>query len=163
MGERHPNDSSEQVAAEEFMILSLEKHLGMKGRLKKDPIKMGKTSVCVDGFSIEEGVLCEAWAHQGAPKSAQKHKLPADAFKLAFVSEAVLPSARRILLLCDHQAAKAFQGTIWMATAIAAAKIEIVVVDLPEEIRRRVLQAQARQTMHNNVGDQVAPEVGQGT
>ncbi len=38
----------------------------------------------IDGFSEAPRILCEAWAHIGRPKSAQKNKVMADAMKLIF-------------------------------------------------------------------------------
>jgi hypothetical protein len=36
----------------------------------------------VDGADANQSILVECWAHQGPPKSAQRHKVLADAFKL---------------------------------------------------------------------------------
>jgi hypothetical protein len=40
----------------------------------------------VDGATADRTVLVECWAHQGKPKSAQRHKVLADAFKLAWIA-----------------------------------------------------------------------------
>jgi hypothetical protein len=46
------------------------------------------------------------WAHQGPPKSAQKHKVLADAFKLAWIATTVYPRPQLILCLSDPLATR---------------------------------------------------------
>ena len=41
----------------------------------------------IDGVSHDPRVLVEVWAHQGAPKSAQRNKILSDAFKLQYVND----------------------------------------------------------------------------
>ena len=55
----------------------------------------------VDGADEELSVLVEAWAHQGPPKAAQKHKVLADVLKLLHVAANVPGSPRLVLCLCD--------------------------------------------------------------
>jgi len=62
----------------------------------------------VDGADAGRTVLAECWAHQGPPKSAQKHKVLADAFKLAWIGTAVYPRPQLILCLSDPLAAAPF-------------------------------------------------------
>ncbi|HEY5401030.1 MAG TPA: hypothetical protein VIL16_37155 [Trebonia sp.] len=64
--------------------------------------------VQVDGADASRTVLAECWAHQGAPKSVQKHKVLADAFKLAWIATTIYPRPRLILCLSDPLAAGPF-------------------------------------------------------
>ncbi len=93
-------------------------------------------------------VLCEIWAHQGAPTSAQKAKVMTDAMKLLY-ARSLLPASgggcRLLLAFADPRAAAHFSGTSWMARALKAAGIEIVVVELPEMVRVEVEKAQELQ------------------
>jgi hypothetical protein len=47
-------------------------------------------------------------AHQGSPKSAQRHKVLADAFKLTWIATTMSPRPRLILCLSDPLAAAPF-------------------------------------------------------
>lgn len=99
----------------------------------------------VDGHSESPPILCEAWAHIGPVKSAQKNKVMADAFKLLYASQFVDGQYRRILLFADQAAAEHFRGSSWMARALAANAIEVEIIDLAPETRILLLQAQQRQ------------------
>jgi hypothetical protein len=92
-------------------------------------------------------VLVECWAHQGPPKSAQRHKVLADAFKLTWISTTMYPRPRLILCLSDPLAAAPFLpgGRSWAARAFQDLGVSISVVDLPVELRQDLLQAQRRQ------------------
>ncbi|MDP3983876.1 MAG: hypothetical protein Q8Q52_02570, partial [Acidimicrobiia bacterium] len=100
----------------------------------------------VDGFSASPPVLVEVWAHIGVPKSAQKHKVLADALKLVWIDRRYLASrSRKVILFADAAAAAHFQGRSWMAAALRDLGIELLVEELPQETRQRVLAAQQRQ------------------
>jgi hypothetical protein len=101
----------------------------------------------IDGMSQDPSILCEAWAHQGPAKSAQRAKVLVDAFKLVYASALLNGPVRKILLFSDESATSRFRGDTWAAQALSHYGIEIMVVELPEEIRDSVLRAQRRQTM----------------
>lgn len=103
------------------------------------------SQVAVDAVSDDLAILCEAWAHQGPPKSAQRNKVLADALKLAIIARSLPHPARLILLFSDEAAALPFRGQGWPAHALREFRIEIQVVELPETIRSSVLRAQTRQ------------------
>jgi hypothetical protein len=137
-------DSAEQRAAESTMLELLGRDLGVtfaKHRLVSD----GGAAVEVDGVSLRPPVLVECFAHQGALRVGQKHKVTNDAFKLAWAGTTLLPGARRILLFSDEAATAPFRNRSWAAAAIAHFGIEIRVVELPEGIRGAVRRAQERQ------------------
>jgi hypothetical protein len=101
----------------------------------------------VDGADVNRTVLAECWAHQGSPKSAQRHKVLADAFKLTWIASTIYPRPRLILCMSDPAAAAPFLPTArsWAAQALQDLHIEISIVELPEPVRRRVQTAQQRQ------------------
>ena len=103
--------------------------------------------VVVDGADESRTVLAECWAHQGSPKSAQRHKLLADAFKLAWIATTLNPRPQLILCLSDPAAAAPFipGGRSWAARALQDHRIAVCVVDLPDDLRQRLLEAQRRQ------------------
>jgi hypothetical protein len=49
------------------------------------------------------------------------------------------------ILAADEQAAQWFKGRTWMAEALRTMGVEVVVVELPDDIRASVRTAQVRQ------------------
>ena len=79
-----PGDSQEQREAEVFLLkqLGMRLHIGLAGR------RFGEVDGLraeVDGYGESPPTLVEVWAHIGVPKSAQKHKVLADALKLVWI------------------------------------------------------------------------------
>jgi hypothetical protein len=104
------------------------------------------TRVDLDAASPDRSVIAEIWAHQGVPKPAQKAKVMTDALKLLWVGSVRYPAARRILVLADEGAARHFvEGRTWMARALRDLGVEVVVVDLTEEVKLGIREAQAGQ------------------
>lgn len=68
-----------------------------------------------------------------------------DAFKLLFANALVEGVGKRILLFGDHRAAAHFEGKSWMAQCLRKHDIMIQVMELPSELRTKVLRAQERQ------------------
>ena len=137
-------DSSEQRDAEEELLKELSKELGVNLTKKKFSLN-GGSWIEVDGFCKDPLVLCEAWAHIGPPKSAQKNKVMTDAFKLLFASKLVKDNGKCILLFADHGAAAHFQGKSWMAQCLKEYNIEVRIIKLSQELRSKVMEAQKRQ------------------
>jgi hypothetical protein len=139
-------DSAEQRGAERVML----DLLGAQLNLHLNPATITFPSgerVEVDGADASRTVLAECWAHQGPPKSAQKHKILADAFKLAWIATTVYPRPRLILCLSDLLAAAPFLpgARSWAARALQDHHITVSVVTLPGDLRQRLLEAQHRQ------------------
>lgn len=142
-GSSAAGDSSEQRAAE-AMLEQLGRELGVtfgKHRLAST----GGAAVQVDGVCLRPPILVEAFAHQGALRVGQKHKVTNDALKLAWAGATLLPGARKILLFSDQAATTTFRSRSWAAAAITHFGIEVRVVGLPAEIRDSIRRAQERQ------------------
>ena len=137
-------DSSEQREAEAWLIDALSRKLGVTLTKRRWPLD-GGSWIELDGFCKSPLVLCEAWAHIGPPKSAQKNKVMTDAFKLLFVNALVKGNGKRILLFADYDAAAHFQGRSWMARCLNEYDITVEVIGLPPELKGKVLKAQKRQ------------------
>jgi hypothetical protein len=138
--------SREQRDAERVMLDLLGQQLGRELNPAKLAVPSGER-VEVDGADVDRSVLVECWAHQGPPKSAQRHKVLADAFKLTWISTTMSPKPRLILCLSDPLAAAPFLpgARSWAARAFQDLGVTISVVDLPVELRQDLLQAQRRQ------------------
>ncbi|WP_290055893.1 hypothetical protein [Amycolatopsis solani] len=114
--------------------------------LRPQSIGSGGVRVEVDGADDARTVLVEAWAHQGPPKSAQRHKVLADAFKLSWIASILPVRPRLILCFSDEAAAKPFRtGRSWAAEALRAQSIEVFVAELPAQVRAGIVDAQHRQ------------------
>ncbi|NJN93151.1 MAG: hypothetical protein HC875_03195 [Anaerolineales bacterium] len=138
-------DSSEQREAEAWLINALAEELGINLIKRKWPLENGSW-IELDGFCETPLILCEVWAHFGPPKSAQKHKVMMDAFKLLFANDTLFSSQGKcILLFADKDATLHFQGTSWMAQCLKKYNITIKVKELPSELKEKVLMAQERQ------------------
>ena len=143
---RPPGSSTEQRDAERVMLDLLGTELGLTLGPARIQVPSGER-VEVDGADLQHTVLVECWAHQGPPKSAQRHKVLADAFKLHWISTTLYPRPRRILCLSDPAAAAPFlpQARSWAARALQDLDITVMVVPLPDDVRDGILAAQRRQ------------------
>jgi hypothetical protein len=127
------------------MLELLSERLGVVLRPRRILLDHG-IRVEVDGADDELTVLVEAWAHQGPPKAAQKHKVLADVLKLLHVAATRPVAPRLVLCLCDPEAAHHFTNArSWAAHALRNFAIEVSVVELPAETKAAVLAAQQRQ------------------
>ena len=142
--DRAAGDSIEQRLAEEFLVAELARELGVTLTKRRLTFAAGDC-VEVDGACESPPILCEAWAHQGPPKAAQKFKVMTDAFKLVYASQHFSPNTRKILVLSDPAAAAHFLGRSWMAQALKSSGVEVRPIALPESLRNTVLAAQKRQ------------------
>jgi hypothetical protein len=139
-----PGDSTAQRDCETVMIRLVSESLGVA--LTKAKVALpGGCFAEVDGRSEGGTILCEVWAHHGAPKSAQKAKVMTDAAKLFVAGRAIGENVKKFIVLADQAAAGWFKGKSWMAQALREMGVEIIVVDLPEAVRASVLAAQKRQ------------------
>lgn len=139
-----PGDSQVQRDAELTMVSWLGVELGCELRPQRINLANG-SRVELDAFSNEPLIICEAWAHQGPPKSAQKYKIMNDAMKLLVVRRAIGENARAILLFGDEEAASHFRRQTWQATALTECRIEVIVAKLPDNLREEIRAAQIRQ------------------
>ena len=143
--ESSPAGSSKvQREAESVVLGALATQLGIELRPERLVLPNG-SYVEVDGVSHTPPVLVEVWAHQGAPKVAQRHKVLADGLKLQYASDVLGGGHRKVLCLCDPAAAAPFLGRSWYAGALAHSNIEIEVVEISDELRQRIVAAQMRQ------------------
>jgi len=142
---RPAGHSTEQQHAETVMRDTLAATLGVTLQPRRIRLPSG-AHVAVDAISDDPPVLAELWAHQGPPKGAQSKKVLADALKLHHLAGHLAVGHRLILGLADHTAARDFTtARTWYADALRTLHIEVLVVDLPDDLRDRVRAAQHRQ------------------
>jgi len=144
---RHQSDSTEQQAAEEYMLDLLQPKLGLTFDAEaKLPIKL---SVMPDAIDPVNKVIVEAYARVGEVKGAQQHKIKGDILKLALIEKKLGKGWRKIMCFASDEAAKYVQGKSWVAEAAREFGVEIIVVHLPDEQKNNVISAQKRQRMVN--------------
>ena len=141
---RPPGDSQEQRDAQAVMVAALSERLGVELQPRVLTLPDG-ARIELDAASEDLSVLCEAWAHQGRAKSAQKYKLLSDAFKLSLAARVIGGTPRLILLVSDEAACMHLRGRSWATAALRHHGIELQVVEVPEETRQRIRDAQTRQ------------------
>jgi hypothetical protein len=137
-------DSRVQREVEPLMIAWLSNQLGVWLEPRRFDFG-GGSHILVDGACADPSVLCEAWAHQGPPKSAQKFKVMNDAMKMVAAGRLLGESSRMILLFADHMAARPFVSGTWRAEALSDIGIEVMVASLDDSVRARIRAAQADQ------------------
>jgi len=109
--------------------------------------------VAVDGVASDGSVLVEVFAHQGTPKSGQRHKIAGDALKLITIARGQDPPPRLVLAFADERLAAWAAGKSWLAEALTTWGIEVIVTELDEPVRAGLRDAQARQIMVNPAAD----------
>ncbi|MFY1635590.1 hypothetical protein ACN27F_20335 [Solwaraspora sp. WMMB335] len=141
-----PGNSAEQRHAERVMLDLLGRDLALRLEPAKIAVPSG-VRVEVDGCDSGRTVLVECWAHQGPPKSAQRHKVLADALKLTWIASTMYPQPRLVLCMSDPAAARPFLPTArsWAAQALLDLAITVHVVEIPDDVRKKVRAAQERQ------------------
>ena len=142
-----PAGNSQEQRQAERVMLDL---LGVRRGIVLSPRRLTVPSgarVEVDGVDEDRTVLVECWAHQGPPKSAQRHKVLTDALKLSWIGSTLSPRPELILCLCDPAAAAPFLpgARSWAAQALRDLDIRLEIVELPADVMAAVLAAQRRQ------------------
>ena len=141
-----PGSSREQREAERHMLYLVAAQLGCSLNPARITVPSG-ARVEIDGASDDHMILVECWAHQGPPKTAQRHKVLTDAFKLAWIASTMPARPRLILCMSDPLAARPFlpSARSWAAQALTDQAIEINLVKLPADITENLTRAQRRQ------------------
>lgn len=143
---RTTSDSSEQLSAEPYILAAVGERFGVELRKRRINLEAG-SRLEVDGYASDPLILCEAYAHIGPAKPGQQKKVMTDALKLV-VARAELGGAEdchAVLTFCDEAAAAHFSGKSWMAEALRQLNIEVLVVEIPPEVRESIIAAQRRQ------------------
>lgn len=110
--------------------------------LEKRSIAYHDAKMEVDGVDVEESVFVEVFAHLGAFKSGQRKKVATDILKFVAL-QADRPEAKFILAFADGKAKASVVG--WARAVVDHHGIELVVVDLPEDLKVKVAAAQVDQ------------------
>lgn len=147
----HPSDSADQRLAERHVLTALEALWGASfvpgTRL---PVDAG---VAPDGVDLDRKLVVEVFARVGRLKAAQAHKVKADLLKLAYLRHLLGQDWRVVFCFVDREAAAFLLGKSWAARAAQTFGVEVMIQDLPQDVRAMVVAAQARQRMTNAASD----------
>jgi hypothetical protein len=136
---KHSSDSSEQKIAEKPILMALEAMLGIRFDESSD---FGiELAVKPDAVSSPNKIVVEVYARIGAVKGAQLHKIKGDILKLAFIGQRLGVEWKKILCFASKEAASYASGATWVAEAARAFGVEVLVVDIPEDIRTSIVTA----------------------
>ncbi len=141
----HPSDSSEHRSAEARILAAVAKKLGVEVKPQRVDLP-GGTYVAVDGVAEQPHTFVEVYAHQGLLKGGHVHKVAQDVLKLITLGRAH-PDARLVLAFADADAAAHVSSAGWLAEAVSTWGVEVIVVELPDDVRAAIWSAQYRQVM----------------
>lgn len=144
----HPSNSAAQQEIEEIVLKKLNGEAELK--LKPKTIDLtDNTKVEVDGFDEEEKTICEIFTHVGALKSGQSRKVASDFLKMLLVEKTLGYELEKYFCFTDEKASAHVTGNSWLALAAKNFKINIKVIELPEERKKSIESVQIKQNPHN--------------
>ena len=151
MTELHKSSSHVQMLAEDFIFQQVEKILDTKLEKNKKLYMANNpyTYIQPDFYSWEDGIVGEIFAHIGKSKKAQYNKISNDILKMLLLEKKSGKQFRKIIVVCDDIEYQQLQGKSVLAESIREFGIEIIIVNLDETLRMKILEAQERQKMTN--------------
>ena len=145
------SSSLEQQRAEDEIFCMVEDWLG--GKVSRNlKVKMSNNdSVHIepDFYSEEYSIIGEIFAHIGGNKRGQSTKIANDILKMLLLEKITGKQFRKIIAVCDDAEKKKLQGQSVLAESIRQFGIEIMYVELEDNMRNQIIEAQERQKMTN--------------
>jgi len=146
----HPSDSDAQRHAEVASLRELEKRLGFP--VAGERVELGDGYFAnVDGINRDRRFICEIYSRIGKLQAAQVEKVASDILKLGVLERALGGTWRKAMCFADETAANVLRNRSWLAKASKDLGVEVIVLSLPDSVRKAVLAAQTRQIMVNRV------------
>lgn len=151
MGEKHKSSSEEQMIAEQYIFKAVEKRLQInldddrKIYLADNPF----TYIQPDFYSEDYCIVGEIFSHIGKPKKAQNNKIANDILKMLLLEKVTGKKYRKVIVVCDEIEWKKLNGKSVLAETIRQFGIEIINIEIEDEMRNTILEAQKRQNMVN--------------
>ena len=147
----HKSSAHVQTQAEEVIFRKVEKQLNIKLEKNKKIYLADNafTYMQPDLYSEENLVVGEIFAHIGKPKKAQDNKIANDILKMLLLEKTTGNQYRKIIVVCDLSEKKKLEGKSILAESIRRFDIEIMYIEIDEEIKQQIVEAQERQKMTN--------------
>lgn len=99
--------------------------------------------------------VVEVFAHIGKLKAGQKKKIATDVLKLIYL-KSKHPQYQTHILFVDEQCLKSAANTGWVSAAALHFKVRMSIVELPTELKVRLTQTQAKQSIAQMQGSSLA-------
>ena len=151
MDNTYKSSSLEQQETEKHIFLMVEELLGVKLENNKKIFLADNsfTYIQPDFYSETELIIGEIFAHIGKPKKAQDNKIANDILKMLLLEKITGKYFRKIIVVCDEEEQKKLQGLSALAESIRQFGIEIMKIEIDDDLRNMILNAQKRQKMIN--------------
>lgn len=151
MADSHKSSSHVQMQAEEMIVHNVECILDMKLEKNKKIYLADNvfTYIQPDFYSEENNIIGEIFAHIGKPKKAQDNKIANDILKMLLLEKITGKQFKKIICVCDELEKNKLQGQSVLAESIRQFGIEIMYVELEENMRNQIIEAQEWQKMTN--------------
>lgn len=107
------------------------------------------TYIQPDFYSEKAQVIGEIFAHIGKPKKAQDNKITNDILKMLLLEKKTNKQYRKIIVVCDEEEQKKFKGLSALAESIRQFDVEIMYIELDDNTRKQIIEAQKLQRMTN--------------
>ena len=147
----HKSSSHVQMQAEELIFKKVENILNLKLEKNKNIYLADNkyTYIQPDFYSSENSIIGEIFAHIGKPKKAQDNKIANDILKMLLLEKITGKEYRKIIAICDETEMKKLQGDSVLAESIRQFGIEILFIEIDDNTRKQILEAQEHQKMTN--------------
>ena len=147
----HKSSSHIQIQAEEMMFSKIEHLFEIKFEKNKKIYLADNTYTYMqpDFYSEEFSIVGEIFAHIGKPKKAQDNKISNDILKMLLLDKISGKQYRKIIAVCDKKEMKKLMGQSVLAESIRQFGVEVILVELDEDMRNKILEAQEIQRMTN--------------
>lgn len=151
MADSHKSSSHVQMQAEEAMFIQVETMLATKLEKNKKIFLADNafTYIQPDFYSEEDSIIGEIFAHIGKPKKAQDNKIANDILKMLLLEKITGKKFRKIIAVCDEAERKKLQGQSALAESIRQFGIEIMFIEIDDNMRSQIIEAQELQKMTN--------------
>ena len=143
------SSSLEQQNAEVFIANIIEEYFGCP--VERNPYIIISEGVHIepDLYSEDNRIICEIFAHIGALKVGQQHKISQDILKMLLLEKSKGVEYRKVIVIVDDKVEKYLNGKSFIAESIRQFGVEIKRIHLSDEMYEMVLNAQKRQVMIN--------------
>lgn len=145
------SSSKEQMEAEEVIFELVKSLFGceLKNNHRIYLADNAFTYIQPDFYSEDAAIVGEIFAHVGKPKKAQDNKISNDILKMLLLEKIQNKLYRKIIVVCDEMEEKKLKGLSALAESIRQFGIEIIKIDIPVDVKEKIIEAQNRQKMIN--------------
>ncbi|MBR5596322.1 MAG: hypothetical protein IKW30_02825 [Lachnospiraceae bacterium] len=151
MSNLHKSSAHVQMQAEKVLFDKVEDLLNVNLEKNKKIFLADNafTYIQPDFYSEKAQVIGEIFAHIGKPKKAQDNKIANDILKMLLLEKKTNKQYRKIIVVCDEEEQKKLKGLSALAESIRQFDVEIMYIELDDNTRKQIIEAQKLQRMTN--------------